>query len=110
VALGFVAVPWALVVGAVLLTVGLYGVAWVTWRHVAPAVDPPPARVLLRVSAVSVVVPMLLAVSWALGEVTSLPALSIPQMAATHGVVNAVGFSACGVVGWRLLLGAEASG
>jgi hypothetical protein len=57
-----------------------------------------------------VVVPMLLAVSWALGEVTSLPALSIPQMAATHGVVNAVGFSACGVVGWRLLLGAEASG
>lgn len=103
VALGFLAVPWLLVVGAMLLTLGLYGVAWVTWRDVAPAVGPPPARVLLRVSALAVVVPMLLAVSWALGEVTSLPALSVPQMAATHGVVNAVGFSACGVLGWWLV-------
>ena len=28
--------------------------------------------------------------------------VSIPQMARTHGVVNALGLSVCGLLGWRL--------
>ena len=31
-------------------------------------------------------------------------ALSIPMMARTHGIANALGFALCGVLGWRRLL------
>ncbi|MEX1163156.1 MAG: YndJ family transporter [Nitriliruptor sp.] len=61
--------------------------AWRAWR--------------LGASAVSVVVPMLLAVQWAVGANLGTPALSIPVMAATHGAANAVGFCLLGVLGWR---------
>lgn len=102
VAVGFAAVAALQIVGALLLTVGTYALAWVTLRHVAPVVRPAAAW-LLGSSAVSVLVPMLFAVQWAVGANLGTPALSIPQMAATHGVANAVGFSLLGVLGWHLV-------
>lgn len=102
VAIGFVAVGALQVVGAVLLTVGTYALAWVTLRHVVPTVHPLAAWTL-GASAVSVLVPMALAVQWAVGANLGTPALSIPQMAATHGVANAVGFALLGVLGWSLV-------
>ncbi len=71
-------------------------------RHVVPGLRPA-AAVALTVSSLSVLVPMLLAVQWAAGANLGTPALSIPDMARTHGVANAVGFALLGVVGWRLL-------
>lgn len=59
-------------------------------------------RSLLVVSALSPIIPMVLAVQWALAQHTGLPALSIDAMASTHGVLNAVGFVAAGLVGWLL--------
>lgn len=102
VAIGFAAVGALQIVGAVLLTVGTYALAWVTLRHVVPTVRPLAAWPL-GASAVSVLVPMALAVQWAVGANLGTPALSIPQMAATHGVANAVGFALLGVLGWRLV-------
>lgn len=101
VALGFTVAPPLLVVGAVSLAVGLGAVAWVTLRHVRP-VAVGAARVLLTVAACSVLVGMVLAVQWALGSTLGTPALSIPAMTATHGLLNGVGFALCGVLGWRL--------
>jgi hypothetical protein len=46
---------------------------------------------------------MFLAVNWALGQHVDIPSLSIPRMAAIHGSLNALGFSSCGILGWRLL-------
>ncbi len=46
---------------------------------------------------------MLLAVQWAIGQHTDLPALLIPEMVRTHGLANAFGFTLCGVLGWRLI-------
>jgi hypothetical protein len=100
VAAGFVAYGPLQIAGAVLLTVGTYAYAWVVLRHVVATVDRGSAW-LLGASAVSVVVPMLLAVQWAVGANLGTPALSIPAMAATHGTANAVGFCLLGVLGWR---------
>lgn len=102
VAIGFVALGALQIVGAVLLTIGTYALAWVTLRRVVPTV-PSPAAWLLGVSSVSVLVPMLLAVQWAVGANLGTPALSVPDMAATHGVANAGGFCLLGVLGWRLV-------
>lgn len=103
IALGFTAVDALLTVGAVVLTIGLYVVAALLWLGVAPTA-PPTARVLLRLSALAVLAPMLLAVHWAAGATFGFRSLSIPTMAMTHGVMNAVGFVGLGLAGWWLLL------
>lgn len=102
VAIGFTWYGALQVLGAVVLSVGLWTLAWLTLRHVVPTVRGAP-RWLLGASAISVVVPMLLAVQWAVGVNVGTPALSIPDMARTHGVVNGLGFALLGILGWRRL-------
>lgn len=65
-------------------------------------------RALLVISSLSPIVPMVLAVQWALAQHTGLPALGIDEMASTHGVLNGIGFVLGGLAGW-LLTGATAS-
>jgi hypothetical protein len=102
VAIGFAAVGVLQIVGAVLLTVATYALAWVTLRRLVPRVGAP-AGWLLAISSVSVLVPMLLAVQWAVGANLGTPALSVPAMTRTHGVANALGFALLGALGWRSL-------
>jgi hypothetical protein len=45
---------------------------------------------------------MALAVAWAAGQHGDVPVLSIPDMARTHGVTNALAFTLCGLLGRRL--------
>lgn len=61
-------------------------------------------RALLVVSSVAPLVPMVLAVQWALAQHVSMPALSINAMASTHGLLNAVGFVMIGLAGWLLVV------
>jgi hypothetical protein len=103
VALGFVlAHPLPQVGGAVLMAAGV----WLTATlELADALDcrvPGLARALLAVSGVAILVPMVLAVGWAAGQYWDVPVLSIPDMARTHGVVNALGFTLCGLAGRHL--------
>lgn len=100
VAAGFALVGVLQIAGALVLTAGLFVLAWLTLRLVVPAASDAMVRALLIVSSVAVLVPMLLAVQWAVGWNFGTPALSIPAMARTHGVLNALGFSLCGVIGW----------
>ena len=51
----------------------------------------------------TIVVSMLLALWWAVGEATGLAHPSLSWMAATHGVANALGFVLCTLLGLRLL-------
>ena len=85
--------------GAVVLTAGMWLVAALTWRARADAPDRV-TRVLFGVSSVVLVVTMLLALDWALGEAFGVPKLNLTWMAATHGVLNAVGFGLCAVLAW----------
>jgi len=56
---------------------------------------------LRTISAMSVLVPMVLAVWWTTGLAFDVPHLSLAWTAATHGVVNALGYTVCGLLGWR---------
>lgn len=87
--------------GAVLMTLGVWTTATLELRAV-PGVRPVGASVLLAVSGLAVWVPMVLAIAWAAGQHWAVPALSIPDMARTHGVANAVAFVLCGLLGRRL--------
>lgn len=89
--------------GAVVLTAGMWVVAWVTWRDVRPTAPDRLTRWLLVISAATLSATMLLAVDWALGHVVDVPYLPLDWMVATHGVANALGFALCGILAWRRL-------
>ena len=46
---------------------------------------------------------MILALTWALGQVAGTPHLPLEWMVATHGVANALGFALCGLLAFRRL-------
>lgn len=99
--LGYFVSDAAELVGAVVLTVGLWCAAAATVGLVGSVAT----RVLLRVGAVTIVVSMVLALWWAVGEATGSAHPSLSWMATTHGVANALGFVLCALLGLRLLPG-----
>lgn len=102
VAIGFAAYAPAQVAGALVLTAGLLAIAHVLFRDIRPRLDDRVARVLTGTAALAVVVPMSLASHWAAGTNLGWPVLSIPAMARTHGLLNALGFGLCGLVAFQL--------
>jgi hypothetical protein len=60
-------------------------------------------RLLFGVAGGSVLLGMLLAATWAIGEYPLQPFVDIRQMAEFHGVLNALGFTVCGLLGWAQL-------
>ncbi|MFE2010408.1 YndJ family protein [Streptomyces sp. NPDC059491] len=104
---GYFVDDWAELAGAVVLTAGMAAVAVLTLRERRELAADPLTRALLAVSALVLVVTMLLALSWALGEATGLPHLSLTWTAATHGLGNALGFAVCGLLARRRLRAAE---
>ncbi|MFI6647903.1 YndJ family protein [Streptomyces sp. NPDC050529] len=101
--IGYFIGDWAELAGAVVLTAGMWTVAFLTWRTVRPAARDRPTRLLLAASAAVLAATMVLALSWALGEATGLPHPTLTWMAATHGVGNALGFALCSVLAWQRL-------
>jgi len=97
VALGFLlAHPLPQVGGAVLMSAGVLLVAALQLRDatvgstVGSTVGTGGRRVLLALSGLAPWVPMVLAVAWASSLYWDVPALSVPDMARTHGVMNVV--------------------
>ena len=60
-------------------------------------------RWLMFVASASVAAGMVFAAVWAVGEYPLQAFVNIRQMGEFHGVLNAVGFVVCGLVGWRAL-------
>jgi hypothetical protein len=89
--------------GAVVPTARMWTVALLTWRTVRGRGRDRVTRLLFGTSAAVLVVTMVLALSWALGEATGLPHPTLTWMAATHGLGNALGFALCSVLAWRRL-------
>jgi uncharacterized protein (UPF0548 family) len=87
--------------GAVLMALGVWTTATFELRAVADTDRTIGRRLLLGVSGASIWAPMVLAVAWAAGQHWSIPILSIPDMARTHGAANALGFVLCGLLARR---------
>ena len=89
-------------VGACLLACCLIGIALLNVCFIVPGTRPALARILLLVSSNGVVLTMLLATAYALGETTGAWTITIAQMIALHGWINGLVFGLCGLLGWRL--------
>ncbi len=98
----FFAGPKAKLVGALVFALGLLGLAGAMIR-VGLAAKNGLGRWLLFVSGGSVAVGMILVAVWAAGEYPLQAFVNIRQMAQFHGVLNALGFVMCGLLGWRVV-------
>jgi hypothetical protein len=99
VAAGFVISPVVKMVAALLFSVSVAGlaVALRAWGRKATART---ARVLLQTAAGAIFAGMVLAAAYVVADYRGSDAVTIPQMARTHGVLNAVGFCLAGLLGW----------
>lgn len=96
--------------GAVILTAGMWLVGWTLWTSVRAQTRDARTRLLLGTSAATLVLTMVLALDWALGHVVdAVPHLPLAWMAWTHGLANAVGFALCALVAWTRRSAREAA-
>jgi len=102
VAIGITLSPLVEVVSAVVLALGVLALAWLLAFEIAPKVPSALSRVLLVVASGSLVVTMALACAYAWSEWTGTSLVSIPTMAAVHGVANSVGFAIPALLGLGL--------
>jgi len=65
------------------------------------------ARILLQVAAGAVFAGMMLSGIYAFADYLGSDVLTIPQMARTHGILNAMGFCLMGLLGWLVESGVQ---
>lgn len=94
---------WKLLAALFLATVCIALAALVF--SVVPRIEPRSAPVLLCISASSLIIGMVLAGAYVIGDFTQRYWLLIPRMARWHGTANALGFALCGLAGWALANG-----
>jgi YndJ-like protein len=99
VAAGFVISPQLKLGAAAVFSAAVAGLA-VVLRSCAKRLESGTARVLLYVAAATVFAGMVLSTGYAVADFRGSDVLPIPQMARTHGILNAVGFCLPGLLGW----------
>jgi hypothetical protein len=99
VAAGFVVSPMLKMVGGILFSISVAVLA-VFVRYYGRRARNSTARVLLQVAPACVFAGMVLSAVYAIADFRGSDLLPIPQMARTHGVLNAVGFCMFGLLGW----------
>ncbi|MFI6843064.1 YndJ family protein [Kitasatospora sp. NBC_00085] len=100
---GYFVDDWAELLGAVVLTTGMWLVGLLTWRDLRTRTPDRTTAALLGTASAVLAATMVLALWWALGEASGLPHPTLTWMAATHGVGNALGFALCSLLAWRRL-------
>jgi hypothetical protein len=86
--------------GAIVVSVGLWLLAALNLFWIVPALSSRPAQILLIVSSVSSAIAMALACAYAYSIFAKRLIINIPHMAMSHGIMNALGFSLCGLLAW----------
>lgn len=92
--------PGLEVVGVLLLFMAVVGLAGVISFVVLPHLSSPLARFFLTVAAVAMVAAITPALLYGIGEFTGQSFITIPRMVQIHGLTNAFGFVAFGLLGW----------
>ena len=90
-------------IGTLLITFSLMLLGMLVVGWVVPMLRSRAAQLLLVLSSVSSFVSMVLACFYSYSLVAKELIIDIPQMALTHGLMNALGFSLCGLAAWALV-------
>lgn len=106
VAAGFVISPLLKMVAALVFSASVAMLA-VALHSVAKSVENLSARNYLRAAAVCVFAGMVLSGTYAVADLAGSDVLTIPQMARTHGLLNAMGFCLLGTLGWLMSFSEE---
>lgn len=101
VAAGFVLSPALKLAAVAAFCVALCGFALLVLTR-RQGLAPPRAEALFRVAALSIATSMPLALAYELGEFSAAFTLPVPLMVATHGLLNVIGFSGCGLLAFHL--------
>ena len=101
VAAGFVTSPLSKMTAGVVFSISIAALAIVV-RSLGSQAQSTTARILLQVAPACVFAGMVLAAIYAIADFRGSDVLLIPQMARTHGLLNAVGFCMCGLLGWLI--------
>lgn len=104
VAFGITLSPPIALLGTIFISIGMLMLSGFSLVSVLPQIAPIRIRVLLSISALSPIVAMLLASLYAYSIVTKQLIINIPTMAVSHGLLNAFGFSFCGLLAWYFIL------
>jgi len=100
-AAGITLSPRLELLAATILVISLSALAVLTLAGIAPRLPAAP-RVLLTLSAVSLLAGMACAIAYAVGEFTGIGLISLGRMARIHGPLNGLGFVLAGLLGWTL--------
>jgi len=99
VAAGFVISPVVKMAAAFLFSASIACLA-IFVRLYGRKAENPTARILLQGAAGAVFAGMVLSGTYAVADYMGSDILTIPQMARTHGILNAIGFCLLGLLGW----------
>ena len=103
VATGITLAPSIALAGALVISLGLFLLSMLVAGWIVPSVGFLPAQILLLISSASSLPAMTFACIYAYSIVFKKLLIDIPQMAMTHGVVNAFGFALCGLIAWTII-------
>jgi hypothetical protein len=93
-------------VAAIVLALCMIVLAVLCLVSVLPTIQALRPRLLIGLSALSVLATMGFAAAYALGRLTGAWAISIPTMVQFHGWINGIGFGLAGLVGWNIVAAA----
>ncbi|MBI1880692.1 MAG: YndJ family protein [Chloroflexi bacterium] len=102
VAAGITFSPLLELIGAVEFATSLAILAYLMITYASKVIGDRPARILLTVSAICLIIGMVLTYAYAISEFTGYYLVVIPQMVRFHGVSNALGFVLCGLLACHL--------
>jgi YndJ-like protein len=95
--------PLLALVGAILISTGLFLLAILIIGWILPTIGPLSKRVLLIITSLSSCSAMALACAYAYSIVARTVILDIPTMAMTHGLFNAFGFVTLSLLVWATI-------
>ena len=101
IAVGFVTSPQLKMSAAVVFSLSVAALA-IAVRSLGSRAQSTTARILLQIAPACVFAGMVLSAVFAIADFRGSDVLPIPQMARTHGLLNAVGFCMCGLLGWLI--------
>ena len=96
-------------VGAIIIAASLLTISLLTLTQILPTIERPIPRRLLGIASGIVILTMAFAVAYPLGRLSDLWGLTFADMLRWHGVLNAIVFGFCGLLGWNIIVDGQSA-